>query len=98
MDNYGIVAAWSKTYATTTAADIDLAAASQITSGSAGTVVRQTQGLYLVIGGAGYLHVQYANGNTDYFPVYAGQVLPPARYSKILHDTSTAANVTAYFA
>jgi hypothetical protein len=85
----GIQSRFSKTYAGTGGADINLDTASQQTSGNPPQVTRQGPGgIYIACGSAGNLVVQYANGSTDTIPVTSGYVTPPSQISKIKAATT----------
>lgn len=96
-----------KTYAATNgAADIDLVAdgATPAVTGapvSAGTAVQGAPGHHagkLRVEGTGILHLQFEDGSTCTLNVTAPyETNEPMSIAKILHDTSTATNVTAFW-
>ena len=91
-----IFASHSKTYATV-AVDINLLTDgnAQLPAGvrASGPTAACKR---LIIRGAGVLHIQYANGSQDTMTVLAGEIID-GEITKILVDTSTATNITAYW-
>jgi hypothetical protein len=87
---------FSRTYATTSGTsrnlvddgDALLAALSRPTASECARRIR--------VGGAGVLHVQYADGVQDTIVCLVGDVFD-AYFAKILGDTSTASNVTVWW-